>query len=154
MAQISNFIQVRADGKVVPAGMTVKEMLAKGWLPAKVVALRWSCREAPIQFMAPHGAHGILVPGGDFVAAIVDEDENGINSLLTILSADGFIYGQLQNRLVVSGSNVDGHFVWFEPAMAPGQDRFGAVFQTDIAGLYRCDIDARELSILDIARIH
>lgn len=150
---ISNFLQIRTDGKIVPAGMTVHEMLSRGWVPSKVVSLRWSSSEADVEFPALHGVHGIPVPGGNYVAAILDEDDSGINSRLVVLSPDGSVHGRLQNKLVESGLNTGGRFIWFEPAMNPGVDRFGVVFQTDTAGQYRCDIDARGLALLSINRI-
>lgn len=148
MARVSNFVQVRADGKQVPAGMTVAEMLAQGWAPSKVVALRWEDDGAPVEAAAPHGIHGIVVPGAAFVASILDEDGSGTNSQLQVLSPDGAVQGRLPNRLTVSGSEVVGHYSWFEPAMEPGTDRFGVVFQAQDGASYRCDVDASEPRLL------
>lgn len=153
MAQVSNFEQIRADGNVVPAAMTVTEMLARGWGPSKAIALRWFRNGDAVEYAAPNGIHGIAVPGGDFVAAILEEDSSGTNSWLTILSPDGSIRGKLENNLKHAGVDTDGRFVWFEPAMEPGVNKFGVVFQTAAQGEFRCDIDARELRVLTVARI-
>jgi hypothetical protein len=37
---ISNFHEIRRDGKVIPEGMTGVQMLAAGWEPDKVLWLR------------------------------------------------------------------------------------------------------------------
>lgn len=153
MAQVSDFVQVRADGNVVPASMTVKEMLALGWGPCKVIALRWIHDGKAVEVAAPHGVHGIVVPGGNFVAAILNEDESGAISLLTVLWPDGSVHGKLENRLRHAGLEVDGRYGWFESAMTLSTDTFGAVFQAADEGTFRCDIDARALRLSGAARI-
>jgi hypothetical protein len=155
MMQVSNFEQVRADGNVIPAEMTVREMLALGWGPAKVVALRWSHDGKAVECAAPNGVHGIAVPGGNFVAGIVDEDASGAKTQLVVFSPDGSKRGALDNRLRVlgTGAEVNGRFGWFEPAMSPEADKFGAIFQAGAEGDFRCDIDAGDLRILAVTRI-
>lgn len=153
MARVSNFVQVRADGKHIPAGMAVAEMLALGWSPSKVIALRWADDGTPIEAAAPQGIHGIVVPGAAFVAAIFDEDASGTNSQLQVLLPDGTVLGRLPNRLTVSGSEVVGHYAWFEPAMEPGTDRFGVVFQAQEGGSYRCDVDASGPQLLGMVPV-
>lgn len=153
MQQVSNFEQVRADGNVIPAAMTVSEMLARGWGPAKVVALRWSHAGKAVEYAAPCGAHGIAVPGGNFVAAIVDADASGTNTQLVVFSPDGSKRGVMGNRLRIAGVDTGGRYGWFEPAMGAGTDKFGVVFQASSEGEFRCDIDARDLQVLAVARI-
>jgi hypothetical protein len=144
---ISNFLQVRSDGKLVPAGMKVEEMLARGWVPSRVIALKWTYQGRPVEFSAPDGVHGILVQGGNFVAAIVDDDDTGQNSHLLVLSASGSVHGRLTNEVSVAGQTVQGRFCWFEPPMAPGADTLGAIFQGGAERTYRCDVDARRIEI-------
>jgi hypothetical protein len=153
MMQVSKFEQVRADGNVIPAEMTVTEMLARGWGPSKVVALRWLHDGKAVECAAPNGVHGIAVPGGNFVAAIVDEDTSGADTQLVVLSPDGSKRGALDNSLRVAGGGVDGRYAWFEPAMSPGTNKFGAVFQAGSAGEFRCDIDAGDMRVLSVTRI-
>lgn len=151
--KISDFSQVREDGKVISIGMTVRDMLAKGWMPSKVVLIKWEHCGELIHFSAPHGVHAIPVSGGEFIAAILDEDTNNSNARLTILSANGSIHGGMENRLMDSGRYVSGRFVWFETAMIAENDQFGVVFQSDFGESYRCDVDARHLLIVSSIRI-
>jgi hypothetical protein len=147
---ISNFFQVRSDGKQVPAGMKVEEMLARGWLPSRVIALKWTYQGRPIEFAAPNGVHGVVVPGGDFVAAIVDEGDTNDSGCLLVLSANGSVHGRVANEVSVSGKTVHGRFCWFEPPLAPKADVLGTVFQGGSTNMYRCDVDARRLEITQI----
>lgn len=153
MPQVLNFEQLRADGNVIPAAMTVTEMLALGWGPSKVVALRWSHEGRAVEYAAPNGAYGIAVPGGQFVAAILDEDPSGTASRLVIFSADGTECGALENSLSLNGIRTAGRYVWFEAAMTPGADTFGVVFQTATEGEFRCDVEARDLHVSAVARM-
>jgi hypothetical protein len=153
MQRVADFEQVRADGNVIPAAMTVREMLARGWGPAKVIALRWTHDGNPVEYAAPNGAHGIVVPGANFVAAILDNDLSGANTRLAILSPNGAMHGTLENSLPLTGIEAEGRYGWFEPAMTPGADTFGVVFQAGAAGEFRCDVDARDLRVLTVAQV-
>jgi hypothetical protein len=153
MTQVSNFVQVRADGKLVPSTLTVKEMLALGWTPSKVVALRWTHDGKEVEVDAPYGVHGIVVPGANFVAAVHDEEEADRHGRLMILSPNGSVYSELENRVSVFGHEYNGRYGWFEPAMTPRIDTFGAVFQTDGQGDLRCDVDASGPQLLNAVRI-
>jgi len=55
MTKVSKFEEVRADGNVIPEGMTLEDMHARGWQPCKVIALRWTYDGKLIEFSAPHG---------------------------------------------------------------------------------------------------
>lgn len=154
MAQVSNFVQVRADGKCVPSSMTVKEMLDLGWTPSKVIALRWVCGGMEVEVAAPHGIHGIVVEGANFVAAIRDEPETNAECQLIIFLPDGNLHAELENRLSVSGREYNGNFSWFEQAMTSHIDIFGVVFQSDNQEEFRCDVDARGPRVLNVFRVH
>ena len=150
--KISNFVQLRADGKLIPNGMTVKSMLSLGWEPSKVVALRWTYGSHQVEFAPGPPVHAIVVPGEDFVAALVYAGGEGAASRLTIINPDGSIHGALENRLDVAGSTAAGEFGWFDPAMTPAANVFGTVFQTSSGDDLRCDIDASSRSVLRVAR--
>ena len=153
MKKISNFVQVRADGKLVPASMTVNEMLSLGWTPSKVTGLRWRNDSTVVGFEWPQGVHAVVVPGENFVAAILDGNESDADSRLVVLSTDGSVHGNVESCLSASGVDLEGHYSWFEPAMEPEIDKFGAVFQDKGGSLFRCDIDARQAMLLKILPI-
>ena len=142
MDQIVAFAQVRTDGKLVPSDMTVEEMAALGWGPSKVVALRWIYRGEQVTIDGRVGVHGIVVPGANFVAALLGGDETHPNRYLVIFSPDGSVHGKINGPISISGREHRGTFGWFEPAMTPAPNMFGAVFQTDRQAALRCDVDA------------
>lgn len=151
--EISNFVQVRVDGKLIPQGMTVKIMLELGWQPAKVVALRWDWGSQQIEFAPPRPLHATVVRGQTFVAAIMEGELASQAGRLVVVNPDGSIHGSLDNRLDVAGQTSAGQFGWFEPAMTAGANIFGAVFQTSAGDDLRCDIDANEVKVLRTALI-
>lgn len=150
--KISNFVQSRADGKLIPAGMTVKSMLELGWGSSKVVALRWMCGPRQVEFAPGPAVHATVVPGEDFIATLVYAGGDGDVPHLTILNPDGSVHGTLANSLKVAETAVAGGFCWFEPAMTPAANVFGAVFQTSSGDDLRCDIDASSLQVLRVVR--
>lgn len=153
MNQIADFVQVRADGKLVPSTLTIKEMLARGWQPSKVVALKWNGGGREVEVQAPSGIHGIVVPGANFVAALYGGDEINPRGRLIILSSDGSMHGEIDNFVSISGKGFCGTFGWFEPAMAPHVDMFGVVFQTDEQVALRCDVDASTSSFVKVIKV-
>lgn len=153
MNNIVNFVQVRADGKLIPASMAVREMLALGWEPSKVVALRWTHDGQQIDVKSPSGIHGVVVPGENFVAALCGQDELNLDGEVTIFAPDGSMHGKIGLPIAVSGHIFRGTFSWFEPAMAPRVNAFGAVFQTDQQTTLRCDIDASALALTNVIEV-
>lgn len=154
MNQIANFVQVRADGRLIPATMAVREMLALGWGPSKVIALRWTHDGRQIEVEVSSGIHGIVVPGGNFVAALYGEDAAGPAVDMVIFSPDGSIHGKVSSPISISGNDFRGAFGWFEPAMTPRMNTFGAVFQADEQTTLRCDIDASASALIDAVKVH
>lgn len=153
MNQIVDFVQVRADGKLVPSTLTVRDMLALGWEPSKMVALRWNHGNREVEIEASDGVHGIVVPGANFVAALVGGDETNASGRLVIISPDGSTHGEIGSPASISGRDVRGAFGWFEPAMTPRMNTFGAVFQTDEQAAFRCDIDATEPALISAIKV-
>jgi hypothetical protein len=107
---ISNFVQVRADGKLIPPTLAVREMLALGWEPSKVVALRWTHNGQQIKVELSGGIHGVVVPGENFVAALCGENELSLDGEVTIFAPDGSIHGKIGGPIAVSGHDVRGTF--------------------------------------------
>ncbi|MCA3696515.1 hypothetical protein [Aquidulcibacter sp.] len=154
MNHIVNFVQVSADGKLIPASMTVRDMLALGWEPSKVVALRWTHDGQQVDVEIPRGIHGVVVPGENFVAALCGADELNLDGEVTIFAPDGSMHGKIGGPIAVSGHIFHGTFGWFEPAMDPKANTFGAVFQTDQQTTVRCDIDASALALTNAIEVH
>lgn len=153
MEKVSYFVQVRSDGNLVPDKMNVTEMLSRGWGPSKVIALKWEHNGQAIEYNTINSIHGIVVPGSNYVAAIVQSDVSGTRSQLIILSPDGALHGDFQNSLKNVGEDIDGCFSWFEPAIKPSADRFGIIFQAVNGNEFRCDINAQDLRVITAVRV-
>jgi hypothetical protein len=150
MTQISNFEELRADGNIIAAGMSFKEMLTRDWPPSKVVALRWKYRGEAVEFAVPFGVNGKVVPGETFIAANVCDDQPCRSNRLVILTSSGTEHGQLENIILFHGRDLRGRWGWFEQAITSAPDTFGVVFQTTTDGDFRCDIDARALRVVKV----
>ncbi|WP_139206013.1 hypothetical protein [Luteibacter sp. 329MFSha] len=147
--KISNFVEIRADGNVVPSTMTVEEMLGLGWSPSKVIALEWTYNGAAVNVAAPLGVLGVVVQGGNFVATI-PSDGMGRRQIV-IVSPDGDVYGRIEPTIWIKSVEVHGAFGWFEPARNPGEDLFGVVFQSTSGQEFLCGVSALSLRIVDCA---
>ena len=147
MPQISNFEEVRRDGKVIRASMPVNDMISLGWEPCKIVSIRWTCEGGKVEYSAPDGILATVVPGANFVAAIITDNPSA-NSRLIILRPDGSIYGTVANAVNIAGHHARGVFRWFEDARQKGVDKFGVIFQTEFLSDFWCDVDARALRLV------
>lgn len=153
MSQVSDFAQVRADGKTIPSSMSVKDMLALGWEPAKVTELKWHYNGDEIEISTPNGIHGIVVNGGNYIAALYGGEDVNLSNRLIILSPDGSIHGTIENCINDSGHSYRGAYRWFEEAMILSTDTFGVIFQTDEQTAFRCDVDARAASLISAVKV-
>ena len=152
MSGVCDFEEVRADGNIIPATMTLEELLASGWGPCKVVALRWSHDGSRIEFHVRGSVLAAVVRGENFVAAMVSDDLSDETERLVILSPDGSEHGAVENRVHFMDRDREGHWSWFEPPSSPSANVFGAVLQTLFDGDFLCDIDASTAQVVAVRR--
>ena len=152
MHQITEFEEVRADGRAIPAAMTLEELLAKNWPRLKVVALRWCSNGTQVGYSAPGSVAGIVVPGNGFVAAMTFDGPSVENTRLLILLSNGTEHATIEPHARHMGADRRGYWNWFEPAINPRADVFGAVLTTLFDGDFLCDIDARTAQVLAVRR--
>jgi len=153
MSQITEFMRVRADGNLVPSEMPVEAMLARGWGPCSVIALKWTFDGKEVEVNAPKGIHAIVVPGGNYVAALHNDDKSNPTNNLLVLGKDGSVHGKVESGIWESGQYYSGTFDWFEPAIIPAADTFGVVLQTNDQRAFRCDVDACTASLIRAAAV-
>lgn len=140
---ISNFKEVRRDGKAIPESMTVDQMAALGWSPERVNAVAWDDDGEAVALHAQHGLLSKLLPDREGVAYLENEDENGLRSTLSVLNADGSVRFVVPNAQVINGSKEAGTYCWYEPARSVPATHFGVVFRLDRnQALFQIDIDA------------
>lgn len=152
MHQITEFEEVRADGRAIPAAMTVEALLAKNWPRLKVVALRWCSNGTPVGYSALGSVAGIVVAGNAFVAAMTFDGPSAENTRLLILLSNGTEHATVEPHARYMGADRRGYWNWFETAMNPREDVFGAVLSTLDDGDFLCDIDARTAHVLAVRR--
>jgi hypothetical protein len=158
---ISNFHEIRRDGKVIPEGMTGVQMLAAGWEPDKVLWLRWDYYGQPIELASPYGFLSRVVPSHEYLAVLEDTDETGDHARLSVYLSNGTFRGTFPNILDLPGNSQigphreAGEYAWFQKPKSPLPTAFAAVFKVyRTGGTYRVDIDAASGSVLGIEEVH
>jgi hypothetical protein len=150
--RIKNFEKVRADGHVISETVTVDDLLSRGLGIRHVVSLRWIYEGVVVQHVARSAVVGMVVPGDHFVAAVTFEHPSGVNERLVVLGPNGNEHATIQDHVCFMGVDKPGRWNWFEPAMSPRNDVFGAVLSTKHDGDFLCDIDARTAEVLAVRR--
>jgi hypothetical protein len=158
---ISNFRELRRDGKVIPEGMTAVQMIAAGWEPDKVLRLQWDWNGHPIELVSPYGFLSRIVRSHEYLAVLEDTDATGDYARLSVYLPDGTIRESFPNILEFPGTaqsparTEPGEYVWFETPKSTLSTTFGAVFKVyRNNATYRADIDAATGAVLDIEEVH
>jgi hypothetical protein len=158
---ISNFHEIRKDGKVIPEGMTGVQMITAGWEPNKVLYLRWESCGLPVELASPYGFIRHIVPSREYLVVLEDTDEFGDNTRLLVYLPDGTLWRNLPNIVDFSvmarhlWQEEPGHYVWFESTKSPLPTAFGAVFKAyRNNATYRADINAATGAVLGIEEVH
>jgi hypothetical protein len=92
---ISNFLEFRRDGKVIPEGMTSVQMITAGWEPDKVLRLKWDWDGHPIELTSPYGLLSRIVRSREYLAVLEDTDAVGSHAKLSVYLPDGTLRGIL-----------------------------------------------------------
>jgi hypothetical protein len=140
VSNIEEFRKIRRGGKVIAEGMTVEQIAALGPIE-KTVEVRWNNLGSSVLLTSPNGIWAIVVPGRNFVAAILATDVTTRENELVVFNADGsrrFVIPSIQS---INGTNMRGSFDWFEVLSTTPRDTFSVIFQAD-RFTRRLDIDA------------
>lgn len=136
--RVEGLREIREDGRVIEPGMSVDEMIARGWQPSKVPRLEWTCGERTVVMTDERGFLCRVLPDKSGVAIIVGGSAR-------ILNADGSLRLDIPQQLSGNGRTYSGHFAWFE---RPHTDSaIALVLKTD-SGDYRFDIHAQTGAVL------
>ncbi len=129
---IQNFRKIRRDGRIIYESMTAQEMISTGWLPDKVIEIRWNNDFGPVSIRAKFGILAKVVSGREYVAALTESDETGLRCTLSIFNGDGECHLSLPNIQKVQGKDENGEFCWFETSRVESLNVFGVVFCRDL----------------------
>jgi hypothetical protein len=94
---ISNFLEFRRDGKVIPEGMTAVQMITAGWEPDKVLRLQWDWDGHPIELASPYGLLSRIVRSREYLAVLEDTDATGYHARLSVYLSNGTLGAELAN---------------------------------------------------------
>jgi hypothetical protein len=92
---ISNFLEFRRDGKVIPKGMTAVQMITAGWEPDKVQRLQWDWDGHPIELAGPYGLLSRIVRSREYLAVLEDTGATGYHARLSVYLPNGTLRGEL-----------------------------------------------------------
>jgi hypothetical protein len=158
---ISNFHEIRKDGKVIPEVMTAVQMITAGWKPDKVLYLRWESCGLPVELASPYGFLSCIVPSREYLVVLEDTDVTGGHARLSVYLPDGTLGRSLPNIVDFSvmarqlWHEEPGEYVWFESTKSTLPTAFGAVFKAyRNNATYRADIDAATGTVLGIEEVH
>ena len=150
MPSISNFVTHRRDGYDIPEGMTLAEMLRRGWPPDRVVRVSWTSDGAAISLSDDDGLLARVVPGRRFVAVIGRPRPAATQLGLWVIDAAGRRHARVDDTQEILGARAKGEFLWFETPVVAAEDRFGVVFQHPDGRQFRLDVDAATGDVLHV----
>jgi hypothetical protein len=158
---ITNFLETRRDGKLIPEGMTSVQMISLGWEPDKVLRLQWDWNGQPIELVSPYGFLSRVVRSREYLAVLEDTDATGWQSKLSVYLPDGTLRQNFINVVALPATarfpahTEAGEFVWFETQKSPVPTAFGVVFKVNRNGAtHRVDIDAATGAVLGAEEVH
>jgi hypothetical protein len=144
VGQITDFVEIRRDGRIIDREMTVDRMVALGWPPERIVRVTWKNDGRQVELADASGISAKVLSTYDAVALIVD---NGAH--LVVLNSDGTERYRLGGKIVVGGNRRGGAFRWFERARSGSPTNFGIVFERPSdRSFYELEIDAASGSIV------
>lgn len=124
MGTISNFIEIRRDGKIIPEGMTYDQWEELGWAPEKVIRIRWDYEGRPVEL---EDSGGMLAEIIDSRTAIAIEINGGQN--LSVYDPNGKLRCRVPNVQNISGKDLSGVFAWFGKVEIDIAHCFAVVFE-------------------------
>jgi hypothetical protein len=141
MSPITQFKEIRRDGKVIVESMTLEDVVALG-ATEKVVEAQWQSGGQTVSIKDSHGLLAKVVAGHAYVA-VNAHDAAGQHRVLSILNADGSVRWHVPNMQSVRGQAEVGEFRWFEAPRQAAAQLLGVVFHCTVdSAMFQLDIDA------------
>jgi len=69
--QITEFVNVRRDGRILGEEVGPREFAKLGWKPERTIEVRWKWSGTPVSVKGEHGIWTKIVHGGWYIAALV-----------------------------------------------------------------------------------
>ncbi len=155
MSLIQHFQKLRRDGKVIEESMTGEDMIRAGWMPDKVIALRWTWYDRTIELHSQFGFLSRVVASREYVAVLEDSDAAGQRTILSVYQADGTPRIMFQNVVPIAGEPEAGIFASFRSPQSGMPTAFSVLFDVyRNGGRFQVEIDAASGSILGVQEVH
>lgn len=146
---ITDFQQIRADGKLLPNDMNIEEMFARGWESCKVTLIRWNNNGQPVEMNHEGGMLAEILPSKELMVVLIGEelepksDDMSALNKVSVFNADGSLRYTISNTQEIRGKQELGSFCWFERMDSSDKNTIGVVFELDINGAqYLMSLDA------------
>ena len=155
MSVIQQFQKIRRDGKVIDESMTPEDMIRAGWMPDKVLVLRWVWYDRTVELRSQFGFLSRIVASRELLAVLEDTDASGQNTVLTVYHTDGSPRMTFQNNVPIAGKPQAGVFASFRSPQSGVPTAFAVLFDVFYNGArYQVEIDAASGNILSTQEVH
>ena len=128
MALVTNFEQVREDGKITHPNMTASQIAALSGTIVKVVRAQWVCDEKVVGIDNAKGLSAQATASENHVAILLAEDASWTKTRLQLLRANGALVSEVPDTIEINGTPRQGHWAWLKKPRLSGPDIIGAVF--------------------------
>jgi hypothetical protein len=150
MTSITDFVSHRRDGHAIPEGMSLADMLRRGWPADRVVRVGWQSDGGAVRLADDDGLLARVVPGRRFVAVIGRPRPLATQSGLWVVEAGGKQATRVDDTQAILGVRVQGDFLWLEVPVVAAEDRFGVIFQHPDGRQFRLDVDAATGGVVNV----
>jgi hypothetical protein len=129
---IEAFVEHRADGKQIHEGMDLVKLITdSGWDPQRITRISWTFEGKPFAMEFEHGVLAKLLPGRRRIA-LLELPADGVEARprLVVINQFGQEQYAVSDVQTINGTQRQGEFAWFEPAVTNPEQYFGVVFET------------------------
>lgn len=150
---ITNFREIRGDGKVIDRSVTIDKMIDLGWMPDKVVRLEWMYDGSSVVIENKFGILSKVLYGENKVVMLLNRDDVHDKKDLVIVDGLGGNERKIPNKLDILGREVVGKFVWFEDAALNLSGCFSVVFEDPDKNLFEIAVNVITGCLVNIAKM-
>ena len=140
---ITDFKEIREDGRVIPESMTREELASQEWPISRIREVRWRDAGKEVQLTNSGGILARILPNRSGVIALFFPEVGGNADRALIYDADGRLRHDLA-KPSIDGVRLSGGFAWLESSEAVPTENVGIVFSRDSRNeLIYFDVDPR-----------
>lgn len=150
MATISKIKEIRKDGKMIDESLTLTKLIQMGWLPSKIIEIKWEFDGKTISLKSDYGFLNRVTDDRQHLAVMEDIDPTGAVCEFRIYDGHGKLQRIIPNQIPLRNNERTGMFRNFRPPQVKTPTALGAVFDADAdptgtltdGGAWQVDIDS------------